>query len=236
MLHSTPEVHKIAQAHNYFSGSGTKKKKRGSGFTRVKSRLADPSSRGPGRPHLAESLELKIKDGMVPSTTTFEALVDAFNSCNWAEHIYNEALYYKKSGLLDKAMELFDVTPVSTYIEQNRMSKHSKVQRLCKTGRMILKWCAESTHANNQNIIPFSMAARSVALVARRTAEMTWTESTDIVAKKTAHKIIRGMSARRPEPDFQESRRVFVFVYDQVYRVADNKAKGGKTTAQERVL
>jgi hypothetical protein len=25
-------------------------------------------------------------------------------------------------------------------------------------------------------------------------------------------------------------------VYDQVYRVADNKAKGGKTTAQERVL
>ena len=236
MLYATPEALCLHASRLPAPSSFTSKKRRGHGWKKAKSKLASEATRGPGRPPQAEAHELKIVDGMISSSTKFGALVDKLNSCNWAEHIYDEALYYKKVGTLDKAMELFDVTPVSTYIEQNRMSKYSKVQRLCKTGRMILKWCAESTHANNQNIIPFSMAARSVALVARRTAERTWTESTDIVAKKTAHKIIRGMSAGRPEPDFQESRRVFVFVYDQVYRVADNKAKGGKTTAQERVL
>ena len=129
--------------------------------------------------------------------------------------------------MLEKAKELLDITPVSTYLEQNRASEANAVKRLCKKGRMVLRWCAEATHANNEAIIPFSMAARSVARVARRVAERDWTESADLVTKKTAHKLVRGMAARRPGPDFVQSMRVFVHVYDQVYRVADCKAKQG---------
>ena len=82
----------------------------------MKSKLASEATKGPGRPRRAEADELKIADGMIPSSTKIEALVDKLNSCNWSEHIYDEALYYKKAGILDKAKELFDVTPVSSYI------------------------------------------------------------------------------------------------------------------------
>ena len=236
MLYATPEAPCLHARRLPAPSSFTSKKRRGHGWKRAKSKLASEATRGPGRPPQAEAHELKIVDGMISSSTKFGALVDKLNSCNWAEHIYDEALYYKKIGTLDKAMELFDVTPVSSYIEQNRGSKTLQLERMCKKGRMILKWCAEATHENNHSIIPFSMAARSVAKIAHKATAREWSESTDVVDKKTALKYVHGQAARRPEPAFAQSLRVFVYVYDQVYRVADNKAKGGKTTAQECVM
>ena len=142
--------------------SGTSKKRRGAGWKRPKSRLGmSTSGPGPGRPFLeTPELALKVNLDNISSKTKFEDLVDALNSCEWDKHIYREALGYKNLGMLEKAKELLDITPVSTYLEHNRASEANALKRLCKKGRMVLRWCAEATHANNEAIIPFSMPWR----------------------------------------------------------------------------
>ena len=213
------------------------KRKRGAGWKRAKRhRPSVEGVRVVGRPSkgVVENSDMKKH---VSKVTTFDDLCDMLNSSNWAYHIYLEALGYKMNGMLDKARELYDITPISTYLEQNRATDANKAKYLCKSGRVILNWCAEATHLKNEYKIPFSIAARSVAKLARRSSSMQdWTDSANVVARKTAIKIVNGMARRRPRPDFVESPRIFLYVYDQVYRVADCKAKGGKSTAQPRVM
>ena len=100
MHNSTPEALRIDARRLPAPNSGTSRKRRGHGWKRVKSKLASEVTRGPGRPPRAAAHELKIVEGMISSSTKFEALIDKLNLCNWSEHIYDEALYYKTSGIL----------------------------------------------------------------------------------------------------------------------------------------
>jgi hypothetical protein len=47
--------------------------------------------------------------------------------------------------------------------------------------------------------------------------------------------LVNAMVRVRPECSFKPSMRVFVYFYDQVYRVKSCGAKKGKSTAQERI-
>jgi hypothetical protein len=122
---NTPEATKaVGRVPNHSGGTGSSsKKRRGSGWTRRKSRLAllDASGPGPGRPRkLAHSdSKSKLSAGLpIAARTPFDILCDKLNSNEWSKHLLEEALHYKHTGVLDHARALFDVAPLSTWVSQ----------------------------------------------------------------------------------------------------------------------
>ena len=85
--------------------------------------------------------------------------------------------------------------------------------------RAVVDWCAEATYARNKWDIPFSVASRSIVTVGRKTTNRDWRESRDVSSKPTAVKYVEGVVACRKPPDFNESGRCMVYVYDQVHRI-----------------
>ena len=99
---------------------------------------------------------------------TREQVLAALWSCDYHSHVLHELAVYEQQGLLSKCAELLDITPASTWLKRGLATQTNTERRSARDLRMILSWCAEATHARNQSIIPFSMAARSVARVGRR--------------------------------------------------------------------
>ena len=159
------------------------------------------------------------------------------NSDEWERHAHEEMMGYAASGLLAKAVELFSAAQVSSYIQQKRGAEETQLTRLDQGARVALDWCATATHERNRFIIPFTMAARSVVKIGRKTTNLDWSESKNIVSKPMAIKIVGRQTELREPPKFVESRRVVVYVYDQLYRVDDrhHKQRIG-TTALQRVM
>ena len=99
------------------------------------------------------------------------------------------------------------------------------LRSLDKATRTVIDWCAHATYARNTHDIPFSIAARSLVKVGRKTTNRDWQESRDVCSKPTAVKYVEGVTALREPPEFDESGRCMVYVYDQVHRTADRHHK-----------
>ena len=97
------------------------------------------------------------------------------------------------------------------------------------------KWCSEATHLKNHHVIPFTIMARSIAMLAHRVSGQVWEDNSSLVGMRTAQRAVNAMTSVRPPPSFWASLRVFVMIYDQVHRVADVKAKKGQTTKLEKI-
>ena len=221
------------------TGSGVRKKKCGCRWKRTKSKLAPTGGPGPGRPRKESSpaplmLEKKKQQQQVV-WPTFEELCIALNSCDWDTHMAKEFENFKRLGLLQKATELYDITPVSTWLAQKRSTDENGARRLCKTVRAIQQWCAAAVHLQNYSTIPFSMAAASVATVARKDSTFAWETNLNLTSKATAFKLVRGCVEHFPATPFQESPHVMMYIFDQMYRVADVRAKGGHSTRMEKI-
>jgi hypothetical protein len=79
------------------------------------------------------------------------------------------------------------------------------------------------------------MLAKSIDMLSHRVARHAWEDNKSVVTKACTIRAVKGMTAVRPKPAFRTSPRVFVYIYDQVNRVADCNAKKGKTTKLEKI-
>ena len=223
------------------TGSGVRKKgskRRGAKWKRVKSRLAPTQGPGPGRPHKAStpaSHKKKPENQKEPHWYDFTELAVAINSCKWDAHMTKEFENYQKLGVLQKATQLFDITPVSTYLAKKKGSEENQARRLCKQVRLIQQWCAAAVHLQNQQVIPFSMATASVAALARKKSSEDWATDLNLTSKNTAIKIVQGCVEHYPPTPFEESPYVMMYIFDQMYRVADVRAKKGHSTRTEKI-
>eukprot|EP00966_Prymnesium_polylepis_P075404 1749369-Prymnesium_polylepis.1 len=67
----------------------------------------------------------------------------------------------------------------------------------------------------NQKVIPFTIMARSIAMLGHRVSGRVWTDNNSLVDVDTARRAVKGMTSVRPPPSFRASLRVFVMIYDQ---------------------
>ena len=154
---------------------------------------------------------------------------------NYASSVLHELMVYENNGLLEKARHLMDTAPVSLYIKHNRATEAALIKRADKHTRQVAKWCSEATHMKNQKVIPFTIMARSIAMLGHRVPGRAWEDNNSLINMVTAIRAVKGMTSVRPPPSFRASPRVFVMIYDQVNRIADVKAKKGKTTKLEKI-
>ena len=90
---------------------------------------------------------------------------------------------------------------------------------------------AASVRQANQQVYPFSVCARSVAMLMRRSTTFDWTDklrNRTVLSKPTTIKLVRYMMECKPGLDFQVMEPLSFFIFDQCYR------KKGKSRGQHR--
>ena len=145
---------------------------------------------------------------------------------------------YEASGFLGALRATLahpNYAPKSTYLLQGRATPSAKAAREAKDHAMLVRWCAEATHRNNQHDIPFSMLAQSAAHVGHSAQARSWAATDAVTSRQTAIDVIQAMVHCRPRCPFEQSFRIFLFLFDQVYRVKSCDAKKGRSTAAERI-
>jgi hypothetical protein len=145
---------------------------------------------------------------------------------------------YEASGFLGSLRATLahpNYAPKSTYLLQGRATPSAKAAREAKDHAMLVRWCAEATHRNNQHDIPFSMLAQSAAHVGHSAQARSWAATDAVTSRQTAIDVIQAMVHCRPRCPFEQSFRIFLFLFDQVYRVKSCDAKKGRSTAAERI-
>ena len=217
--------------------------RRGAGWKQEKAKSKRPRHSGPGdsykhTPVCAEPTSVLKSSELVALPLTHppvRQVLEELWSGDYREFYLREMLIYESNGMLQQAAGLFDLAPASTYIRNNRAPEANRIKRMGKETLTIVTHCAEATHMRNALVMPFSMIAGSIATLATKATTRQWVDQDILVSKKTAIEYVKQMKSVRPGADFDESLRVFLFVYDQVHRVADCDAKKGKSTALERI-
>ena len=145
---------------------------------------------------------------------------------------------YEASGFLGSMRAILahpNYAPKSTYLLQGRATASAKAAREAKDHAMLVRWCAEGTHRNNQHYIPFSMYAQSAAHVGHSAQARSWATTDAVTSRQTAIDVIHAMVRCRPRCPFKQTFRIFVILFDQVYRVKNCDAKKNRSTAKERI-
>jgi hypothetical protein len=154
---------------------------------------------------------------------------------DYSHAMAREKAQYEGSGQMAAARTLLGLAPSSTYVVQHRGTGQARAARAAKDDAMLLRWCAEGVHRQNQSVIPFSMASRSAAAVGHGASSASWDWPDAITSRRTAITIVNKMVECRPPCGFVEDWRVTLGMFDQVYRVKNCGAKKNRSTACERI-
>eukprot|EP00966_Prymnesium_polylepis_P021809 501129-Prymnesium_polylepis.1 len=127
-------------------------------------------------------------------------------------------MVYENNGLIEKAKHLMDTAPVSLYIKTNRTTEanlitSTQTRTRDKCGQLVFG--SDAPVLKNQHVIPFTIMARSIAMLADRVSGRVWEDNSSLVGMRTAQKAVNAMTSVRPPPSFRASLRVFVMIYDQ---------------------
>jgi len=145
-----------------------------------------------------------------------------------------EAAYYETTGQLQRALELQEGAEQSSY----RQRGLGGAKQAARDRQRALMQCSVAEHAGNQHRISFSMAARSVAQLARRSqSKKAWAENPALTSHLTAYQIVEEMMKVRPEHTFMGEKDLLnaVFVYDQVFRTEGCNTKSGQSRGMQRL-
>ena len=180
---------------------------------------------GPGRPR-----KEKLPAAPLPYHSK-HALTLMLLSDEWEPFLRAEVLQYFEMGLLQKATEFLDVTPCSSYLEQNRAPAERAAARFDADFWRVVDWCAQAVHAKNKRWMPFSMVAKSVAHLAHNVPRRAWQEDAGLLGRDVSIDFVHEMTANRTPPKFTVHGRIFLRIYDQVYRRDAHNGKKGQTRA-----
>ena len=214
------------------AAAGARRPRRGSGWARRKSRVVEPSERGVGRPPGSTALVRQV-----PDSDMREFFTTPMNYM-WLDILApvfaQELAHYERMGMLAAASHLLNTAPASTYLQQRRGSEHAKARRMAGDVHAVMRWCAEALHRRNQRLLPPSMAARSVAYLGHKASYYVWSNDGGLISKPSAIGLVHDMMKVRPPPAYEQSIRVFFYVYDQVYRNVEKRhsRKGGTQVAR----
>ena len=138
------------------------------------------------------------------------------------------------TGLLGAAVELKTTATLSTY--RRRGLTRNKESRLAMDLKQASEMGAAAARQSNQQLYPFSICARSVAMLMRRTPEKDWTEllrKRMVLSKPTTRKLVKLMLQCRPKPLFEPYELVAFHIFDQTHR--NKGATRAKHKAAEQV-
>ena len=114
-----------SEASTVATKAGRRRRRRGSGWTPKAKKSSNEAGPGPGRrPASAEEpAHKKTKTKVAPTHRRGDALIDALNSCEWSDYVLEELRIYANNGMLEKAKDLLNTAPVSTYLARADVSK-----------------------------------------------------------------------------------------------------------------
>lgn len=207
--------------------------RRSRGWTRRKIHVAQPAERGPGRPAGTTQLAKEIPDAQWRVLFTDPKVF--FWTSEWRSTFGRELLVYKALGMFDKAGELLDTAPASTYLLDSVATEASQMKRMTQDIFAVMRWCAEAMHRRNTRLIPPSMAGRSIAMLGHKVPKHVWQVDGTIVSKPVVIKWIHELTAVRPAPAFQQSLRILFYVGDQVWRNMETRHSRKPGTSQDRI-
>ena len=145
-----------------------------------------------------------------------------------------EATYYETTGQLQRALELSSGAEQSSYRQRGLGGE----KQAARDRQRALMQCSVAEHAANQQRISFSMAARSVAQLARKSqSKKAWAENPALTAHITAYQLVQEMMVVRPAHTFMGEKDMLngVFVYDQVFRSDGCNTKSGQSRGMQRL-
>lgn len=215
-----------------------KKAKRGSGFGRAKKekRARDKrhSKNLPGRPRRAPigPKEEETLGGGTAHQSMAELLWGG--SDVYLREMKKDEERWEARGLVQKAEAFILGAAENEYRRQKRGGKAEALRLREKA----LDMCAEAEHAANMRIIPFRMAARTVATLARRAAaHRVWAENGSLTSHATAFSMLIDMMKVRKEHTFAGAKDYLnaVFCYDQVFRADGCNTKSGESRGRQRL-
>jgi hypothetical protein len=190
---------------------------RGHGWSGKKKRDGRPpvdGRRPVGRPrHLEVVCEEPLNEHLPRSRIAL-----ALWSKEYGSALARELLVYADNGILAAAEIMLDVAPASTYVAQLRGERNptALMKRVLKCANATFRWCSEATHLKNQKVLPFQMAARSIAMVAHKHPYTVWRDDHSVTSKHTANELVHEMTACRPAPEYTMTLRARLNFYDQV--------------------
>ena len=145
-----------------------------------------------------------------------------------------EAAYYEQTGQLERSYELQEGAEQSSYRQRGLGGE----KQSARDRQRALMQCSVAEHAANQQRISFSMMARSVTQLSRKSqSQNAWAENPTLTSNKTAYQIVEQMMKHRPEHTFMGEKDMLngVFVYDQVFRSDGCNTKSGESRGLQRL-
>ena len=138
---------------------------------------------------------------------------------SYAELLADELHALQEHHMLMPAMELKAAAPPSTYVARGlvRHKEEHAAKQVAQAGDM----AAQAMRQANQQVFPFSVCARSVAMYMHRVPVKDWKElckKRSVLSRPTTVKLIHEMMACRPKPNFETRGDVRMHVFDQTFR------------------
>ena len=162
-------------------------------------------------------------------TKTLKAIAPLLWSADYTDIVQEELACLAQMGVLDGAAAAKACAPRSTYAQRALYKDLGK--RCALELEQMRSIAASSLRQANQQTYPFTVCARSVAMLMRRSTTFDWADKLKnrmVLSKPTTIKLVRYMMECKPGVHFQVMHPLSFFIFDQCYR------KKGKSRGQHR--
>lgn len=152
-------------------------------------------------------------------------------SSSYREHLDTEARELAAMGVFGGAAFVKALAPSSTYAKRGLQRASTAERRNHVAINQMRNVAAAAIRQANQQSYPFSVCARSVAMLMRRSTTFDWSDkmlNRSILSKPTAVKLVKYMMEVKPKPNFKTMNSFAFHIFDQCYK------KKGKTRKEHR--
>ena len=157
--------------------------------------------------------------GTAVITKTLKQMAPLLWAADYKSYLDKENEELAEMGVMAGAAVAKLSAPPSSYAQ--RRLHRDKEKRGALELKQMRNVAAQSVRQANQQTFPFSVCARSVAMLMRRSTTFDWSEmlvQRAVVSKPTAHKLAKMMMMCKPSVSFKTMKGLFFGIFDQCYK------------------